>query len=150
MTPSPGSPDRGPAPRGRLGLTPPPKVEYRRLVPAQRHPLILTWSAPSSLTWRAPGAEDAAPSDVADEVSRDNHTRLLRSQWSDMLSAFSRDQVLSCTLVSRLWNGVTFVMRIRAARAAAWNIPEVSIACRGQADGLPAYRAAIASALAVA
>ena len=38
----------------------------------------------------------------------------------------------------------------RAARAATWNVAEVSTACRTQADGLPAYRAAIASALAMA
>jgi hypothetical protein len=67
-----------------------------------------------------------------------------------MLSAFAKDQELSCTIVSRLWNGVTFVMRIRAARATTWNVPEVSMACRAQADGLRAYRAAIASALAMA
>jgi hypothetical protein len=41
-------------------------------------------------------------------------------------------------------------MRIRAARAATWNVAEVSTACRTQADGLQAYRAAIASALALA
>ena len=89
-------------------------------------------------------------SDVTDEVNRDNHTRLLRSQWQEMLSAFAKDQELSGTIVSRLWNGVTFVMRIRAARAATWNVAEVSTACRTQADGLQAYRAAIASALALA
>ena len=42
-------------------------------------------------------ASSNAPPDIADEVSRDNHTRLLRSQWSDMLSAFARDQELSGT-----------------------------------------------------
>ena len=34
-------------------------------------------------------------------------------------------------------------------RTAAWAVPEVSTACRRQADGLHAYRAAIASALAL-
>jgi hypothetical protein len=92
----------------------------------------------------------SALSDVTDEVNRDNHTRLLRTQWQEMLSAFAKDQELSGTIVSRLWNGVTFVMRIRAARATTWNVPEVSTACRTQADGLQAYRAAIASALAMA
>ena len=76
-------------------------------------------------------------SDVTDEVNRDTHTRLLRSQWQEMLSAFAKDQELSGTIVSRLWNGVTFVMRTRAARAATWNVAEVSTACRTQATVSP-------------
>ena len=69
-------------------------------------------------------ASAAAISDIADNVSRDNHTRLLRSQWTDLVPAFARDQELSGTHVSRLWNYVTFVNRICAARAAAWGVPE--------------------------
>ena len=54
---------------------------------------------------------------------------------------------ISGTNVSRLWDGVSFVMQARAARATTWNCPEVEAACKEQFDGLPAYRAAVATAV---
>ncbi len=47
-----------------------------------------------------------------------------------------------------LWSGVTLVFQIRASRAESWGVPEVLEACCQQLADLPAYRTAIASAVA--
>jgi hypothetical protein len=52
------------------------------------------------------------------------------------------------TFVNILWLGVTLVFQIRASRAESWGVPEVLDACRQQLADLPAYRTAIASAVA--
>ena len=54
---------------------------------------------------------------------------------------------ISCTNVSRLWDGVSFVMQARAAPATSWKCPEVESACKEQFEALPAYRAAVATAV---
>ena len=64
-----------------------------------------------------------------------------------MLPALSSDAELSSTHVNNLWAGATFVMTLRAARSATWGVPEVEAGCRSQLDGLPAYRASIATVL---
>ena len=56
---------------------------------------------------------------------------------------------ISGTNVSRLWDGISFVMQARAARATSWGCPEVETAWKEQFDGLPAYRAAVASAVSI-
>ncbi len=75
------------------------------------------------------------------------HLRPLREHWTAMLPALSSDAELSSTHINNLWAGATFVMTLRAARPATWGVPEVEAGCRSQLDGLPAYRASIATVL---
>jgi hypothetical protein len=65
-----------------------------------------------------------------------------------MLPAFQSPAELSSTHINTLWAGATFIMTIRASRAASWGVPEVEQSCRAQLEALPTYRAAIASVLA--
>ena len=90
---------------------------------------------------------DASASSLTDTMTCDAHLRLLREQWTTMLPALAADAELSSTHVNNLWAGATFVMTLRAARSAAWGVPEVEAGCRAQLAGLPAYRTAIATVL---
>jgi hypothetical protein len=60
---------------------------------------------------------------------------------------FQRRLRISSTNVSRLWDGITFIMQARATRSLAWGCPEVATACQEQLDALPIYRAAVASSI---
>ena len=103
------------------------------------------------LAFALAGRSAAAPSSatsLTDSMSCDAHLRIMCAQWVDMLAAFQSPAELSSTHINNLWAGATFIMTIRAARAASWGVPEVAQGCRDQLDALPTYRAAIASVLA--
>jgi hypothetical protein len=68
--------------------------------------------------------------------------------WISIELALRLPTELSGTFVNTLWSGVTLVFQIRASRAESWGAPEVLEACRQQLADLPAYRTAIASAVA--
>ena len=76
---------------------------------------------------------------LSNTVTREAHLRTLRDQWTDALPAFATDTELSCSYVNKLWNGVNFIMTIRAARASTWGVREVEDACvpRQQLASLP-------------
>jgi hypothetical protein len=93
-------------------------------------------------------AASSAVVDFMESMTRDAFLRTLRDHWVSMLPAFSGDHELSGTIVNRLWEGVTFTMKVRAARATAWGVPEVADACARQYQALPAYRVTIAATLA--
>jgi hypothetical protein len=93
-------------------------------------------------------AASTAVVDFMESMTRDAFLRTLRDHWVAMLPAFAGDHELSGTIVNRLWEGVTFTMKVRAARASAWGVPEIADACARQYQGLPAYRVAIAATLA--
>jgi hypothetical protein len=95
-------------------------------------------------------AASSAVVDFMESMTRDAFLCTLRDHWVAMLPAFSGDHELSGTIVNRLWEGVTFTMKVRAARATAWGLPEVADACGSQYQALPAYRVAIAATLACA
>jgi hypothetical protein len=69
----------------------------------------------------------------------------LHDQWTDALPAFAADTELSGSHVNNLWNGVHFIMTIRAAWAPTWGVQEVMDACVQQLASLPAYRSGVAS-----
>ena len=75
----------------------------------------------------------------------DAHPRTMCAQWVDMLPAFQSPAELSSTHINTLWAGATFIMTIRASRAASWGAPEVEQSCRAQLEALPTYRAALAT-----
>ena len=64
-----------------------------------------------------------------------------------MTEAFASDTELNSSHTNNLWAGPTFIMSLRAARSAAWGVPEVEAACRAQLNALPTYRSAIATAI---
>jgi hypothetical protein len=57
-----------------------------------------------------------------------------------------RDEISSRN-VSRLWDGVSFIMQARDARSTSWGCPEVETACREQYAALPANCTAVASSI---
>ncbi len=59
--------------------------------------------------------------------------RYLRPRRRSFCDAYE----ISSTNVSRLWDGVTFIMQARAARSLSWGCPEVATACQEQLDALP-------------
>ncbi len=56
-----------------------------------------------------------------------------------MEGCFNNGHELSGIKVNRLWDGVSFVMQARAARAATWGCAEVADACCTQYEALPPY-----------
>jgi hypothetical protein len=92
-------------------------------------------------------ALSTAPPDYLDLVARENFLRQLRDHWTAISAALPRDQEISGTSLTRLWEGVSYVMRTRAARASTWGVNEVSSACRVQFESLSTYRTSIATAL---
>ena len=93
-------------------------------------------------------AVPSAASSFTDAMTCDAHLRTMCAQWVEMLPAFQSPAELSSTHINTLWAGATFIMTIRASRAASWGVPEVEQSCRAQLEALPTYRAAIASVLA--
>jgi hypothetical protein len=87
------------------------------------------------------------PQNLSDSVNHDAFLRSMRADWHTMIAAFAADTELSSTHSNTLWQGPIFIMRLRAARAATWGVPEVETACREQLAALPAYRSAIATAI---
>ena len=83
-----------------------------------------------------------------DLITRDTLFQQLKTQWTSIEPALRLQTELSGTFVNSLWSGVTLVFQIRASRAESWGVPEVLDACRQQLAALPAYRTAIASAVA--
>ena len=64
----------------------------------------------------------------------DAHLRTMCAQWVEMLPAFQSPAELSSTHINTLWAGATFIMTIRASRAASWGVPEVEQSCRAQLE----------------
>ena len=85
------------------------------------------------------------PSAFNEQVARETHLRTMQGQWPALMQAFGGQHELGSTSVNNLWSAVTFIMTLRAARSAHWNVPEVEEACRAQLDALPAYRSAVAN-----
>ncbi len=81
-----------------------------------------------------------------DLCTRDTLFLQLKTNWNSIEPAFLLSTKLSGTFVNTLWLDVTLVFLICASRAETF--PEVLEACRHQLAGLPAYRTAIASAVA--
>ena len=71
----------------------------------------------------------------------------MHTHWNSMTKAFASDTELNSSHTNNLWAGPTFIMSLRAARSAAWGVPEVEAACRAQLNALPTYRSAIATAI---
>ncbi len=100
-----------------------------------------------SIAGRSVGVEASGTSALADAAGRSSVLQEFNKNWDAMEYSFSGAFEISGTNVSRLWDGVTFIMQARAARSLAWGCPEVSAACQEQLDSLPAYRAAVATAI---
>jgi hypothetical protein len=83
-----------------------------------------------------------------ESMARDGFLRIPRDHWVAMLPAFASEHEFSGTIINRLWERVTFHMKVRAVRAFAWGVQNVVDACAAQYQALPAYRVAIAAALA--
>ena len=96
---------------------------------------------------RSASLSSAVP-DFPELVARETFLRQLRDQWSAVSVALTRDLELSGTQLNRLWDGVSYIMRIRAARATTWGVPEIATACKTQYEALSKYRTSVASALA--
>ncbi len=83
--------------------------------------------------------------DFMESMARDGFLRILRDHWVAM---FASEHELSGTIINRLWERVAFTTKVCAARAFAWGVQDVADACAAQYQALPAYRVAIAAALA--
>ena len=94
----------------------------------------------------APASADETHN-LADSINHDAFLGSMRAHWNSMTEAFASNTELSSSHTNNLWAGPTFIMRLRAARSAAWGVPEVEAACRAQLHALPAYRSAIATAI---
>jgi hypothetical protein len=97
---------------------------------------------------RSAAARTTAVAHFADNVTRDSFLRAQVTVWKDIRHEFSASHELSSSTVDRLWGAAFFVFSHRVARSASWGVEEVAEACKKQFDDLPAYRTAIASALA--
>jgi hypothetical protein len=100
-----------------------------------------------AIAGRSVGVEASGTSALADAAGRRAVLQEFNKNWEAMEYSFSGASEISGTNVSRLWDGVTFIMQARAARSLSWGCPEVSAACQEQLDSLPAYRAAVATAI---
>ena len=96
----------------------------------------------------ASGGASLSGTSLTDSMTCDAHLRIMCAQWVGMLSASQSPAELSSTHINNLWSGATFIMTIRAARAASWGVPEIEAGCLTQLEALPTYRASIASVLA--
>jgi hypothetical protein len=97
---------------------------------------------------RSAAATSGTLSATFDLVTRDSLFLQLKTQWTAIEPSLRLPTELSGTFVNTLWAGVTLVFQIRAGRAESWGVPEVLEACLQQLAALPAYRTAIASAVA--
>ena len=95
-------------------------------------------------------AAPLAPSSAhyADGINRDSHLRTLAASWRDILPSFALDHELSSSSVNTLWDGVSYILSFRAARASEWGVPEVFEACKKQLADSQLYRSQVASVLA--
>jgi hypothetical protein len=100
-----------------------------------------------ALAGRCAGAEASASCTLVEATGRRALLLEFRNDWYKMEGCFNNGHELSGTNVNRLWEGVSFVMQARAARAATWGCAEVADACRAQYEALSPYRAAIATAV---
>jgi hypothetical protein len=100
-----------------------------------------------AIAGRSAGVESATASSLLEATGRRALLLDFRNDWSSIEADFGGTHELSGTNVNRLWEGVSFIMQARAARATAWGCPEVELACREQYEALPAYRAAVATSL---
>ena len=100
-----------------------------------------------AIAGRSAGLESPAGGSLVDATGRRSVLLELRNHWSSIEAEFGGTHELSGTNVNRLWEGVSFVMQARAARATAWGCPEVELACKEQYKALPAYRAAVATSV---
>ncbi len=92
------------------------------------------------------GPETGSVNDLLKATGRHSILHEYSNHWTKMETQFGSSHELSGTNVGSLWEGVTFVMQARAARALSWNCPEVADACKDQSASLPTYRAAVATA----
>ena len=95
-------------------------------------------------------AAPIAPSSAhyADGINRDFHLKTLAGNWRDILPSFALDYELSNSSVNTLWDGVSYILSFRAARASEWGVTEVFEACKKQLADIPLYRSQVASVLA--
>ena len=100
-----------------------------------------------AIAGRSAGLEFSGGGSLVDATGRRAVLLEFRSHWTQIEADFGGTHELSGTNVNRLWEGVSFVMHARAARATTWGCPEVELACREQYEALPAYRAAVATSV---
>ncbi len=100
-----------------------------------------------ALAGRCAGADASASCTLIEATGRRTLLLEFRNDWYKMEGCFNNGHELSGTNVNRLWDGVSFVMQARAARATTWGCAEVADACRAQYEALSPYRAAIATAV---
>jgi hypothetical protein len=96
---------------------------------------------------RSAGLEPSAGGSLIDATGRRSVLLEFRNHWSSIEADFGSAHELSGPNVNRLWEGVSFVMQARAARATAWGYPEVELACTEQYEALAAYWAAVAASV---
>jgi hypothetical protein len=101
-----------------------------------------------AIAGRSAGVESTTGASLLEATGRRSVLLEFRHDWSSIEADFSSAHELSGTNVNRLWEGVSFVMQARAARATAWGCPEVELACKEQYEAIPAYRAAVAASVA--
>ena len=78
------------------------------------------------------GAESSAAGTLVEATSRRAILLEFRTDWGRMEAFFNNGHELSGTRVNHLWEGVSFVLQTRAARATTWGCPEVEDSCKAQ------------------
>jgi hypothetical protein len=99
-----------------------------------------------AIAGRSARLASSAGGSLIEATSRRSILLEFRNHWASIEDGFGSGHELSGT-VNRLWEGVSFVMQARAARATFWGCPEVELACKEQYKAIPAYRAAIAASV---
>jgi hypothetical protein len=100
-----------------------------------------------AIAGRSAGSDSSTAASLIEATGRRSVLLEFRTHWASIEAEFGGAHELSGTNVDRLWEGVSFVMQARAARATAWGCPEVELACKEQFEAIPAYRAAVATSV---
>ena len=87
----------------------------------------------------------AGSASLEDRLSRESHIQSLQKKWPEILAALLAPSEISSTHLASLFDGVAYVLTLRAARSQYWGCAEVEQYCRSQLDALPTYRASISA-----
>jgi hypothetical protein len=85
-----------------------------------------------AIAGRSAGVETSGVTALLDATGRRAILQEFHAHWSLMENHFGGAHEISGTNVSRLWDGVCFIMQASAARSTSWGCPEIETACREQ------------------
>ena len=90
-----------------------------------------------AIAGRSAGPETSGVSALLDATNRRAILQDFAQHWMGMEHLFGGPFEISGTNVSRLWDGVSFVMQARAARATSWIAPKLRLHARSSSRASP-------------